>query len=135
MSLPPSHIRRIAALAPVLFLLALAGCGSSGGGSTSGGESTASSGAGESAGSAGTKAVNIADFAFHPGTIKVPKGTTIVFTNEDETAHTATAKGSEAFDTEAIQPGKSAEVTLEESGTYDYYCAFHPFMKGVIEVE
>jgi plastocyanin len=129
------HIRRGGALVPVLFLLALAGCGSSGGSSTSGGESSTSSGAAESAGSGGGTAVKISDFAFHPGTIKVPQGTTIVFTNEDETAHTATAKGSEAFDTEAIQPGKSAEITLEEAGTYDYYCAFHPFMKGKIEVE
>ena len=79
--------------------------------------------------------MTIADFAFAPPGLTVAKGTTVEFTNEDETSHTATAKGSGAFDTGTIKPGKSAEVTLEKTGTFAYYCAFHPFMKGTITVE
>lgn len=127
MRLRPTIARPVLLLASVAAL-ALAGCG--GGGDSSGGASAASAPVGS-----GGSAVKIAGYAFHPGTISVPAGTTVVFSNEDETAHTATAKGSGAFETGAIQPGKSAEVTLEEPGTYDYYCAFHPFMKGKIEVE
>ena len=32
-------------------------------------------------------------------------------------------------------PARAAKVTLEKPGTYAYYCAFHPFMKGTITVE
>ena len=127
----PKRIALLPLFAALVGLLLL-GCGGGGGGSTST-EPTSGGSAQSEAG--GGDAVKIADYAFDPGTISVAQGTTVVFSNEDETAHTATAKGSGAFDTGAIQPGKSAEVTLEEPGTYEYYCAFHPFMKGKIEVE
>lgn len=128
MRLPTATVRA-AALTGSIAVLALAGCG--------GGEDGSDSGPGASGTGVdrGGSAVEISDYAFHPGAISVPSGTTIVFSNEDETAHTATAEGSEVFDTGAIEPGKNAEVTLEQPGTYDYYCAFHPFMKGKIEVE
>lgn len=77
----------------------------------------------------------IADFLYKPADLTVPAGTTVEFTNEDSTPHTATSKESGTFETGSIDTGKSATVTLDKPGTYAYYCAFHPFMKGTITVE
>ncbi len=122
-----SHIRRAAALLPVLVVAGLAGCGGGGGADTA---TEAASGA---AGGAG-EAVEIVDFSYKPADLTVSKGTTVEFTNEDSTAHTATAKGG-AFDSGTIQPGKSSKVTLGQAGTFTYSCSFHPFMKGTVTVE
>ena len=124
----PNPMRRAVALLPLVAAIGFAGCGGGGGASTASGAEAASASGGA------PQAVKIADFAFSPPGLTVAKGTTVEFTNEDETAHTATAKGS-GFDTGTIEPGKSAEVTLDQSGTFAYYCAFHPFMKGTITVE
>lgn len=123
-----SHLRRAAALLPVLVVAVLSGCGGGGG------ESSAATEAAPAAGGGKGDAVEIADFAYKPADLTVAKGTTVEFTNEDSTAHTATAKGG-AFDSGTIQPGKSSKVTLEQTGTFTYTCAFHPFMKGTIVVE
>jgi plastocyanin len=114
-------------LALVIAVLLLAGCGG-GSGSTSGGSSEASGGG-------RAKAVTISEFTFEPAQLTVPVGTTVTFTNRDPTPHTATSKTSGAFETGAIKQGESAQITLSEPGTYSYYCAFHPFMKGTITVE
>jgi plastocyanin len=111
------------------FAIAIAGCGSSGGtGSTSSSSSTAASGS-------TAHAVTIKEYTFKPAAITVPVGTTVDFSNEDTTAHTATSTESGVFESGAIQPGKSGSVTLKKAGTFTYYCAFHPFMKGTIVVE
>jgi len=109
----------------LVVALAIAGCG--GGGSTTS-ESTTSS-------ASGREAVTIADFTYEPAQLTVPAGTTVEFTNEDSTPHTATSKESGAFETGSIDKGQTAKVTLEKPGTYAYFCAFHPFMKGTITVE
>jgi plastocyanin len=106
----------------------LTGCGSSGDGT---GQSSAS----PSGGAAGAKAVTIEDYTYRPASISVPKGTTVTFTNRDSTPHTATSKESGAFESGSIDTGKTGKIRLEESGTFAYYCAFHPFMKGTIVVE
>jgi plastocyanin len=108
--------------------LLLVGCGGSGGGTSSSSSATAAS-------SATPKAVTIKDYTFKPARITVPAGTTVDFSNEDSTAHTATSTESGVFESGAIQPGKSGAVTLKKAGTFTYYCAFHPFMKGTIIVE
>lgn len=105
----------------------IAGCGS---GSGSGDQTSVAASA-----DSGVKAVTIEDYTFKPASIAVPKGTTVTFTNQDSTAHTATSKESGVFESDSIEPGKSAEVRLEKSGTFAYYCLFHPFMKGTIAVE
>jgi plastocyanin len=112
------------------FAIAIAGCGSSGGT----GSSSSASGS-TAATSSTTHTVTIKEYTYKPGTITVPVGTTVDFSNEDSTAHTATSSESGAFESGAIQPGKSASITLRKAGTFTYYCAFHPFMKGTIVVE
>ncbi len=123
---------RPVAIPLVVAALVFAGCG--------GGDDTDSTPSGSTSGSAaasasGPQAVTIVDYTYKPADLTVPAGTTVEFTNEDSTPHTATSKQSGAFETGSIDTGKSAKVTLEEPGTYAYYCAFHPFMKGTVTVE
>jgi plastocyanin len=120
---------RIVAVPLVIALLAIAGCG--GGSDTSNSGSTAAAGEAPKGGSA----VTIKDFAYSPPSLTVPKGTTIEFTNEDSSNHTATSKSTGAFDTGTIGQGKSKAVTLSKPGTFAYFCSFHPFMQGTITVE
>jgi plastocyanin len=106
------------------------------GGCGGGGDSTSTTGPASGSGSAGGGSeVTIADYTYDPAEITVSKGTTVVFANQDSTAHTATSKDSGVFESGAIEPGKSGKVTLRKTGSFAYYCAFHPFMKGTIEVE
>lgn len=79
--------------------------------------------------------MTIKDYTYAPATITVPVGTTVTFTNRDSTPHTATSKKPGAFESGSIDTGRSGEVKLEQAGTFAYYCAFHPFMKGTIVVE
>lgn len=114
------------------FTLSAIGCGG-GSGTDSTATGTASTQAAESSGKA--VAVTISDYEYDPATITVPVGTVVTFTNRDSTPHTATSKESGAFESGSIDTGESGEVKLEEAGTFAYYCAFHPFMKGTVRVE
>jgi plastocyanin len=83
-----------------------------------------------SSGSAVT--VDISHFKFHPPTVRIRKGTKVVFSNSSPIAHTATRKGS--FDTGRIKSGHSVAVRFKQSGTFAYVCKIHPFMHGKIVV-
>ena len=98
----------------------LAGCGSSDSGDQP---------------SPGSKAVTIQDYTYEPASITVTRGTTVVFTNRDSTPHTATSKESGGFESGSIDTGETGKITLEKTGTFAYYCVFHPFMKGTIVVK
>jgi plastocyanin len=76
--------------------------------------------------------VEIDGFAFHPPTLRVARGTKVVFANHDSTAHTATRRG--GFDTGRIAPGHSVVVRLRRAGVYAYHCTIHPFMHGKVVV-
>ncbi|HEV7770477.1 MAG TPA: cupredoxin family copper-binding protein [Solirubrobacterales bacterium] len=82
-----------------------------------------------------TKSVSIEDFTYEPASITVPQGTKLAFTNHDSSPHTATSTESGAFESGTIKEDQTGSITLEEPGTFSYYCAFHPFMKGTIVVE
>lgn len=82
----------------------------------------------------GTTRVAISGYAYGPATVTVTPGTTITFTNHDQTAHTATSTLT-GFDSGTIDPGKSASITITKPGTYTYYCQFHAFMHGTITVK
>jgi alcohol dehydrogenase (cytochrome c) len=87
-----------------------------------------------------TDHVDIVDYAFNPGTIIIPPGTTVTWTNTSSgQLHSATSTVSEtnpvAFDSGILNPGESYSFTFEKPGTYDYFCVPHPFMRGKVIVD
>jgi plastocyanin len=78
-------------------------------------------------------AVTIQNFAFSPVSLEVAAGTTVTWTNNDGTAHSATADDG-SWDTGSIAPGDSASITFDTPGTYTYHCMFHPSMTATIVV-
>jgi plastocyanin len=125
---------KVIALMLTVFALALAGCG--GGGDSSSSEATPATSSGSGAtprGGAG--AVTIKDYKYGPPDLTVPVGTTVKFSNQDSTPHTATSKEPGGFESGPIDSGKTGTIKLEKTGTFAYYCVFHPFMKGTITVE
>jgi plastocyanin len=66
--------------------------------------------------------------------VTVAAGSTLTWTNLDKAPHTATARD-DSFDTGTLKKDDSADVVLDRPGTYEYFCRFHQFMNGTIEVE
>ncbi len=81
-----------------------------------------------------TDSVTIADFKYDPPAIQVDAGTEVAITNSDAAPHTLTAVD-ESFDSGTIDGDAEGSVTVEEPGTYEYFCRFHVFMKGTVEVK
>jgi plastocyanin len=77
--------------------------------------------------------VDIAKFAFAPNDITVTPGTTVVWTNHDETPHQVAASG-KAFVSPAMDTNDRFEYTFTVEGDFAYFCTLHPFMTGVVHV-
>lgn len=77
--------------------------------------------------------VEIAGFAYGPEVATVPVGSTVTWSNSDSAAHTVDSNGGE-LDSESIGAGQTFTHTFKTPGTFTYFCAFHPFMLGTIEV-
>ena len=78
-----------------------------------------------------TLRITIDKMAFLPAEIEARTGDTIEWINNDAFAHTATVKG--GFEV-MLAPKKSGSVVVGTAGTVDYYCRFHPNMKGRIKI-
>ena len=78
--------------------------------------------------------VTISNFTFSPKNITINKGDTITFVNTDGAPHTATDKGG-SFDTGRLGQGAKGDVVFAAAGTFNYFCAIHPMMKGSITVK
>ena len=71
--------------------------------------------------------VTIEKMAFVPAVIEARVGDTIEWVNKDILVHTATVKGG----WEVLIPAKkTASLVVREAEQIDYYCRFHPNMKG-----
>jgi plastocyanin len=81
--------------------------------------------------------VTIVDFSFDPQAVEVAAGSTATWANDDGVAHTVTA-GSPGSPTgefdEPVDAGATVEVSFDEAGTVDYFCAIHPAMTGQVVV-
>jgi plastocyanin len=95
--------------------------------------------------------VRIGGFAFEPSRIEVDQGTSVTWTNRDAILHTVTsgsgqkqgvpgvskdkaASPSGLFHQEVNGEGSTFRFTFEEPGEFNYFCAIHPGMAGVVVV-
>jgi plastocyanin len=126
----PRRAARVLAVGAVCVVVALgvAACGGDDDTDDGTGGRTGSDGATDAA------VVIIDDVAFTTPDVTVTAGGTVTFDNQDAQAHTANGDGG-AFDTGTIKAGETSEITFDTAGTFTYFCAFHPFMKGTVTVE
>lgn len=74
----------------------------------------------------------IQNLVFTPTEISAKVGDTIEWVNKDVFAHTATARNGD-FDVNQ-PPKKTVTSVLSKAGTVEFYCRFHPNMKGVLKI-
>ena len=74
----------------------------------------------------------IENLVFAPAEVSAKVGDTIEWVNKDVFAHTATARNGD-FDVNQ-PPKKTVTSVLNKAGTVEYYCSFHPNMKGVLKI-
>ena len=73
-----------------------------------------------------------------PYSISIKTGHAVVWINEDTAAHTVTSGTADGghdgvFDSSLFLSGATFEHTIDESGSYDYFCMVHPWMTGIVE--
>jgi plastocyanin len=102
---------------------------------------TSEDGSGPAAGSSGqppgegdAEQVTIRDFAFDPPDLSVAVGTTVTWTNEDNTTHTVTGTDAGPIASPDLDQGATYSVTFDQTGTYRYICSIHTQMTGTVTV-
>ncbi|MEO9307916.1 MAG: plastocyanin/azurin family copper-binding protein [Nitrososphaera sp.] len=78
-------------------------------------------------------------FSLSPSTLEVQVNDTVTWKNQDTAAHTVTTgKPGLGFDgridSGIIPPGGTFSYTFTKTGLYQYYCLFHPWMTGFVNV-
>ena len=78
--------------------------------------------------------IRIDNLAFLPAEITIAPGTLLTWVNSDGIPHSVRAKN-EAFRSRLLEPEQQFSFTFTAPGTYEYYCAEHPKMKGTVIVK
>ncbi len=79
-------------------------------------------------------AVEIENFSFGSGTVRVPVGTTVEWTNRDDIPHTVVSTDG-LFKSDALDTDDSFSHRFDRAGVYDYFCSLHPKMTGKVVVK
>jgi plastocyanin len=77
--------------------------------------------------------ITIHSFAFTPQTLTVDMGTTVTWTNQDETIHSIVCPELK-LRSNPLDTNDSFNYVFRKAGTYDYICGVHPYMKGQVVV-
>jgi len=81
----------------------------------------------------------VQDICYIPSSIVIEKGKQVTWVNQDSAFHSVTSgfydEPTELFDSGHLDPFESFYFTFDESGTYDYFCTLHPWMRGQVIVE
>ncbi len=77
--------------------------------------------------------------SFSPPFLSFPTGSGVQWSHRGSLTHTATANmtangGLPSFDSGSVPPGAIFTHVFPVAGTYRYYCAIHPWMKGEVDV-
>ena len=89
---------------------------------------------------AGSAAPGCEPECYDPSSVTISAGGTVTFVNSDAAPHTATSGNATdgpdgLWDSSLLMIDMSYSVTLDNPGTYDYFCMVHPWMQGIVIVE
>ena len=84
-------------------------------------------------GGAGAK-VSISNFAFVDATVTISPGQRVTWSNDDAAPHAVAFKDGSAG-ARSLSPGETFSRVFDKAGTYEYFCAFHPYMTGKVVVQ
>lgn len=78
-------------------------------------------------------------FSLSPSVLTVKTNETVTWQNNDVASHTVTTGTTSLgfdgrIDSGVIAAGKSFSYKFDKAGVYGYYCLFHPWMTGVVNV-
>jgi plastocyanin len=92
--------------------------------------------AGDMAAQAGPQpaAIQIDNFHYTPPSLVVAPGTTVTWTNADDSPHTVREKDGK-FKSAALDTDDTFSQTFAAPGEYEYFCSIHPYMTGKIVVK
>ncbi|MGH9408919.1 MAG: cupredoxin domain-containing protein, partial [Vicinamibacterales bacterium] len=128
-----NQFTRIVRLGIALTALAIAaGCGSS-----SSTPTTPSTGTSAGSGTPITivkGAQTLTTTAYSPNPLTIAAGTTVTWTNSDNTQHTAVSDTG-TFNSGLINPNAGFSFTFPSKGTFTYHCSLHPNMVGSVVVQ
>lgn len=80
--------------------------------------------------------VEIADFAYSPGEVRIQTGQQVTWTQKDAVNHTVTSdRGTPAtFGSGDLASGDRYSQSFVKAGTYAYHCERHASMRGTVIV-
>lgn len=89
----------------------------------------------------GAKKIDNGKF-FMPARLTVSVGTTVTWTNHDDSPHTVTSGTKDCvgecwgldFDSGILRQDRNYKFTFDKAGTYPYLCSIYPWMSGVVKV-
>src|SRR5262249_30768792 len=78
--------------------------------------------------------VTVEQATFGPATLTIHAGATVTWVNHDSDLHTVTSTQG-LFPSPGLDSGDNFSYRFTTPGTYPYFCALHPHMKGTIIVQ
>ena len=73
------------------------------------------------------------NYSFSPASLTIKVGTTVIWQNNSQLAHTVTAANG-MFDSGNVLPGGTFSFKFTTAGSFDYGCKYHPSMTATIVV-
>jgi plastocyanin len=77
--------------------------------------------------------ITIKGLQFVPAQLEINVGDSVTWTNADIVPHTV--NGTKAFDSKNLGAGQSWRFLAMKKGVFNYACAYHPTMLGVLIVK
>lgn len=81
----------------------------------------------------GEAEIEIENFAYTPKTITIKAGTTVKWSNKDDSQHKVVADDG-SWSSSSLSKGDSFSFTFTQAGTFTYHCGFHSSMTGTVVV-
>ena len=79
--------------------------------------------------------ITVKDSGYSVDILKINIGETVAWGNFGETKHTVTSIDGNELNSQTLTIGEVYSHVFEKKGTFNYYCEFHPEIRGTVIVK